>query len=183
MAKRLPTDELREEHQAALDGFEGLRQALEGVRGGGGADGGGADESRAWAGLRKRLDEVRALLLLHFRKEEDGLFPDVVSLVSRDAPRVDILTHFFGEEADDDLKAHTLLRGRLRELTEMLEGEAAGLGDEAQPRLESLLGMSRDLLERHAAKEHKLVFPMIERLLDESQMAAAQDRMESLSRE
>jgi hemerythrin-like domain-containing protein len=57
------------------------------------------------------------------------------------------------------------------------------LDPETSGRLRGLTNATRDLLERHADKEHKLVFPMIERLLDPEQMAAAGERMRALRRE
>ena len=178
MSERLPTDELRAEHDVALGQINELVEAAAGVRN---------RESRAWEevgrGLRERVEELGGALLLHFRKEEEGLFTDVVAMVSKDAPRVDILAHFFEEEADDDLKAHTLLRGRLKELTALLDKaeKARKLEAEEAARFDLLANLARDLLERHAKKEHELVFPMIERLLDDEQMRAAWTRIREIS--
>jgi len=177
MRERRPTDELRAEHEVVLGEMRGLVEATARLRSG---------EGESWLevgdDLRARLGDLRERLLLHFRKEEEGLFPDVLRVVARGAPRVDVLTHFFGEEADDDLKAHALLRVRMRDLAGLLEEarEAGRLEANARMRLGTLVDLMRDLLERHASKEDRVVFPMIERLLDDSQMAAVWERMEAI---
>jgi len=180
MGEKTPTDELRDEHEHARAAMAGLQRKIDVLC---------AGTDTAWpevAGdLRNDLDELCRGLLLHFRKEEEGLFPEILRIVSKGAPRVDILGEFFGGEADDDLKAHHLLRSRLRQLRELLDAadKADGLDSETSGRLRGLTGATRDLLERHADKEHKLVFPMIERLLDPRQMAAAGERMRALQTE
>lgn len=179
MSERSPTDELRAEHDVAFAKMDSLADAvarLQRSEADRSADvGEGADACAA---------EVQRALLLHFRKEEEGLFPDVLSVVSRGAPRVDILSHFFGGEADDDLKAHALLRGRLKDVRGLLDeaAQAGQLDRAAAARLDTLVGLTKDLLGRHAKKEHELVFPMIERLLDEPQMAAVRERMREISK-
>ena len=133
------------------------------------------------AECRKTLDELRASLLLHFRVEEEGLYPDVQRIAAEGAPRVDILTAFFGEESDDDLKAHALLRARLEEIGGMLSrAQAAGMSDELVGRLANAANLAHDLLSRHAAKEDTLIFPLVERLLDAAQRAAVEAKMQSL---
>jgi len=178
MSERSPTEELRAEHVVALAKMNEFAQAASYLQ-----SGKETTWNRAGEDVRARASELQEALLLHFRKEEDGLFPDVLSMVSRGAPPVDILSHFFGDEADDDLKAHTVVRGRLRDVRALLDGaaQAGQLDGAAAARLDTLVGLTQDLLERHAKKEHELVFPMIERLLDESQMAAVKERMQEIS--
>lgn len=177
MGEKTPTDELRNEHEHARAAIAEFQRKIDVLC---------AGPDSSWpevAGdLRNDLDELCRALLLHFRKEEEGLFPEVIQMVSRGAPRVDILGEFFGEETDDDLKAHHLLRSRLRQLRELLDAadKADSLDPETSGRLRGLTDATRDLLERHIDKEHRLVFPMIERLLDSTQMAAAGERMRAL---
>jgi len=180
MDEKTPTDELRDEHEHARAAIAEFQRKIDVL-----CDGTDSSSPEVAGDLRNDLDQLCRSLLLHFRKEEEGLFPDVLQMVSRGAPRVDILGEFFGEETDDDLKAHHLLRGRLRQLRELLDAadKADGLDPETSGRLRALTSATRDLLERHADKEHKLVFPMIERLLDPEQMAAAGERMRALRRE
>ena len=172
MSERTPVDALRAEHEVVRGKMSELAEAVLGLR---------AEEGKQWGevgeGLCSRAAELRDALVMHVRKEEEGLFPDVIGMVSRGAPRVDILSSFFGAEADDDLKAHTLLRSRLKEVAALLDGaEEAGECDTATA---ARLGT---VLERHAKKEHELVFPMIERLLDDSQMAAVGERLAKIDR-
>jgi hemerythrin-like domain-containing protein len=179
MSEMLPTDELREEHKVAVALVRELADAVSRVKGGE-----ACGEREAIEGARERALEVQKVLHLHFGKEEEGLFPDVLVVASRGAPRVDILTQFFSEEADDDLKAHTLLRRRMKDMLSLLEGALqSGRCEEATAaRLGTLMGLSKDLLERHATKEHELIFPLIERLLDDAQLAAVRERMRAISR-
>ncbi len=179
MTEMGPIAELRGEHDVVLAKMNELAQGVVRLQTG---------EEANWAEMGQevgaRAAEVQEGLVVHFRKEEEGLFPDVLSMVSRGAPRADILSHFFQDEADDDLKAHTILRGRLRDVRAVLEGagQAGELDGAGAARLKTLVGLAKDLMERHAKKEHELVFPMIERLLDESQMAAVRERMRGISK-
>jgi hemerythrin-like domain-containing protein len=179
MREIAPIEELRGEHDVVLAKMNEFAQAVTRLQTG---------EEASWAEIGEDVGahaaELQEALLAHFRKEEDALFPDVLSMVSRGAPRADILSHFFQDEADDDLKAHTVLRGRLKDVRAVLEGAAqvGKVDGAAAAGLNTLVGLAKDLLERHAKKEHELVFPMIERLLDESQMAAVRERMQGISR-
>lgn len=134
--------------------------------------------------LAKGLSGVRGTLLLHFRKEEEGLFPEVQQMVSEGAPAVDIIAGFFREQSDEDLKAHTLLRGRMLEMSELLARLAASGGGSGKvlERLGLAAEATYGLLQRHARKEETVVFPIIERLLDEAQMAVVAGRMGSIER-
>jgi len=178
MSKGLPLEELRSEHDVALAVMREVRDEARAIT---------ASAPSTWSpGADKflwRLRELRRALLLHFRKEEEALFPDVRAKVAEGAPAKDILGAFFGDQADDDLKAHHLLRQRTETLLDQLQElqrrghlDAASCGP-----LAALADSTLDLLQRHADKEHKLVFPMIERLLDDSQIAAVRDRMRAIS--
>jgi len=178
MSEGLPLEELRSEHDVALAVMRQVREEARAIT---------ASAPSTWSpGADKlvwRLRELRRALLLHFRKEEEGLFPDVRARVAEGAPPKDILAQFFGDQADDDLKAHHLLRQRTEALLRRLqELQRTGQLDAAScDPLPALADSTLDLLRRHAEKEHKLVFPMIERLLDESQIAAVRDRMRAIS--
>lgn len=177
MGGRSPTDELRREHEAILAQVTEFASAIDRITG----------RIRNWdevgAGIRRLLGAFRRPLLLHFRKEEEGLYPDVREAVSRGAPKGDILSQFFSEQADDDIVAHRLLRGRLRDVITKLDAfEQAGRAEAiAIDRLQALVHGALGLLQRHADREGTLVFPMIERLLPEDQMAAAADRIQAIA--
>jgi len=172
MGERSPTGRLREEHASALAQIREMEAAVKATAGGGhGKWGEAAGE------IGERVEKLRAGLLVHFRQEEEALYPDVREMVGKGAPRVDILGQFFEETADDDLTAHHILRNWVREMVEMAAavGEGWTVGD-----LETLVRESRDLLTRHVKKEDTLVFPMVERLLSPEQMAAAGRRMAAI---
>ena len=165
---------LRQEHDLAVDLMNRLRDVAAPLAS-------GAANAQALASARDTLARLRPALLLHFRVEEEGLYPDVQQTVAADAPRVDILSAFFGDESDDDLKAHTLLRARVQEIAGTLDRAREGhLGAEAASRLHAAIELAHGLLTRHAHKETTLIFPMIERLLDRSHMAAAEERMRTV---
>jgi hemerythrin-like domain-containing protein len=137
--------------------------------------------SQSPADMRRAMQELGDAMLLHFRVEEEGLYPRARQIAAEGAPRVDILTSFFNEESDDDLKAHALLRARLKELGAMLDrARTDGLSAELAARLASAAHATHDLLSRHASKETTLIFPLIERFLDTAQMAAVEERMRSI---
>jgi iron-sulfur cluster repair protein YtfE (RIC family) len=141
--------------------------------------------SRAEQEIRSQVETLEQAMLLHFRKEEEGLYPEVQRITAEGAPAVDILSQFFGQQADDDLTAHRLLRGRMREMLGLLEAVRGAREFDSgwSEGLRAVVGAAQDLLTRHARKEDTLVFPMIERLLDDAQMAAAGERMRIIARE
>jgi len=115
----------------------------------------------------------------HFRREEEGFFPDARRLVTEGGPGAEVIGQFFREEAEDDILAHDVLRGHMEEMLSLLAaGEAAGgMEEEQEHRLRTVFGLFRTVLELHAAKEDELVFPMIERGLTPSQREAAVARL------
>jgi len=115
----------------------------------------------------------------HFRREEEGLFPDARRLAAAGGPGAEVIGQFFREEAEDDILAHRVLRDQVAEmLTLLTTAEAAGgLEDKAESRLPTLFRMFRTVLELHSAKEDELVFPMIERALSLPQREAALERL------
>jgi len=132
-----------------------------------------------------RCGALHQLLLLHFRREEDGLYPDIVRMVSEGASEVDIIAGFFREATDHDLVAHTTLRGRLLEIKELVAamGQPERDANQVARELQATVASTRDLLNRHAEKEETVVFPMIARLLSEDQMEAVRARLAAIEAE
>lgn len=178
MSEGLPLEELRSEHEVALDVMRQVAEEARAITAGAPSEWGLEADRLLW-----RLRELRRALLLHFRKEEDGLFPDVRAQVAEGAPPKDILSQFFSDQADDDLKAHQLLRQRAQSLLRQLqELQRTGRLDVASCKpLPALADSALDLLRRHAQKEDRLIFPMVERLLDDNQIAAVRERMRAIS--
>lgn len=177
MSQRSPTEELREEHEFALSQLQQFAAAV-----------GRATSSREGPeadALRARLNELEQRMLLHFRKEEEALYPELQKQVAKGAPRADILAQFFGEAADDDLTAHRLLRGRLREMQGLLAGAARAQQAEGYSLegLQAVASASLDLLTRHIEKENGVIFPMVERLLAAAELATAAAHMRRIAAE
>jgi len=167
MTDRSPIDELRADHAALTAAMQTVADCLARL----------SDAAATpWAGagdeLLAKVEDLRGLLLLHFRREEEALFPEVIAMISQGAPRVDILSQFFSGEADDDLTAHTIIRSRIRELCEaMTEAHrAADIKPDGVRGMRTTVNLAADILRRHMEKEHTIIFPMIERMLDEAQM-------------
>jgi len=177
MTTEPPLDKLRHDHAAATQAVKAVADLV--------ADLTGAP-STAWPGIGERLrSSIEGLaqnLLLHFRLEEEALFPQVRAMMSEGAPAVDILSQFLDGEADDDLTAHFLMRSRLRELTSVLDAgqQAGGLAADQLAAIRTTTNLLADILRRHADKEHRLIFPMIERMLDAGQMAQVAERMRKI---
>jgi len=183
MTTEAPLDKLRHDHAAATQAVKLVADLV--------ADLTGAPPT-AWPDIGERLRGERRLrtsveglaqiLLPHFRLEEEVLFPQVRAMMSEGAPAVDILSQFLDGEADDDLTAHFLLRSRLRELTSVLDAgqQPGGLGADELAVIRTTTNLLADVLRRHAEKEHKLIFPMIERMLDPAQMAEVAERMRNI---
>jgi iron-sulfur cluster repair protein YtfE (RIC family) len=132
--------------------------------------------------LRDRLVYFHAGLRLHFRREEEALFPDARRMVSDGAAKVDIIGRFFGEEADDDLNAHAALGSRVEEMIAILERvQAAGaLDEQSRTRLRALFSVVDSLFQRHATKEDRFIFPMVARALTPAQQQAVLDRLAAI---
>jgi hemerythrin-like domain-containing protein len=171
-----PVEGLLQEHQAALGAFDALTDDVAGVIAG----------ATAWEEvaehLEPRLHALYQLLLIHFRKEEEGLFAEAMELAAEEASEAGLLARFFAEQADDDILAHTTLRIQMREMEALLPDirETDGAGRRTPGELHDALLFSRDLLRRHARKEETVIFPLIERLLTEEQMAAVRRRIEEI---
>jgi iron-sulfur cluster repair protein YtfE (RIC family) len=173
---RSPFDELSQEHVALLVDARDLQASVRGLTQ-------PAAATRALGStIRNTLDIFQRRLHVHFRREEEGVFPEARRLLSEGAQGADVFGRFFGEEAEDDMTAHATLAGRVSELIEMAaQMEAAGGPDAAAARrLLALTDLTASLLERHAAKEDTLILPMIERALTPAQVDAVRDRLRIL---
>ena len=175
MSETSPTAILKQDHVVAFTTVDALAQDL------------AYPEDVFWAktaeGIHGRVAALRDALLVHFRREEEALFPEVVDLVSEDAPEADIIAGFFHQESDDDLSAHTTLRLALHGIANLLERMTA---PNARPQhsitaLRDRFARARDLLSRHVEKEETVIFPMIERLLEEEQLRAIAVRLAAIT--
>jgi hemerythrin-like domain-containing protein len=129
-----------------------------------------------------QLELLSRRLRVHFRREEEGVFPEAQRMVSEGAQGADVFGRFFAQEAEDDMGAHAALARRANEMAEMLgQMQDAGGPDEASARrLLVLAKLTATLLERHAAKEDTLIFPMIEKSLTPAQVDEVRDRLRAL---
>ena len=174
MTVESPLDRLRQDHAAATQAVKAVADLVGEV-----SSSAPAPSADAGERLSSSVAKLRDMLLLHFRLEEEALFPQVRAMMSEGAPAVDILSQFLDGEADDDLTAHFLMRARLRELASDLDAgqQAGGLAADQLAAVRTTTNLLADILRRHADKEHRLIFPMIERMLDAAQMAEVADRM------
>ena len=136
--------------------------------------------AEASATLRDQLEIVQRGLKLHFRREEEGLFPFAQQAVSEGAKGADILGSFFAEEAEDDIGAHGVLNARTHEMLSLLSvmQQAEKPDDQSLAHLRTLVSLASGLLESHAAKEDKLIFPMIQRSLSPKQVEGVSARLQ-----
>jgi hemerythrin-like domain-containing protein len=103
-------------------------------------------------------------------------------MISGGAQGADVFGRFFAEEAEDDMGAHATLSERTSKLLSILADlEALGGVDEATSRKLLAIGnATAGLLQRHAAKEDSLIFPMIERSLTPGQVEQVSARLEKI---
>jgi hemerythrin-like domain-containing protein len=178
MRVKSPIDELGEEHESLRAHARDIQEAVRGL---------GAGTGAAWADVGRNLEEsvrmFRRSLLLHFRREEEGLFPEARRLLAERAKRADVMSRFFAEEGEDDMSAHTSLASRTDDTLALLRQieEAGMLDEESLRRLRTLVNTTISLLERHAEKEKRLIFPMIERSLDPLDVEEVRKRMSGLT--
>jgi hemerythrin-like domain-containing protein len=101
------------------------------------------------AGLRERAEEFRSFfernLVLHFRAEEEILFPRLLAQLPESQPIVDQLC-----------REHEAIRKAMPQLA-------------GEPGLGKVIFDLGDLLERHIRKEERELFPLIESQLDPKQ--------------
>ncbi|MFB3883383.1 MAG: hemerythrin domain-containing protein [Armatimonadota bacterium] len=131
------------------------------------------------------LDAFQWRLRVHFRREEEGVFPEAHRIISEGSKGADVFGRFFGEEAEDDMSAHSALARRVNEMTEIAAHIASsGASDQAAARrLLALVNLTANLLQRHADKEDRLIFPMIENSLTPEQVGAVRDRLRQIPTE
>jgi regulator of cell morphogenesis and NO signaling len=167
MSGTLPLQELNGEHQSLAADVRQIEAAVREI---------GAAQAPSWAEdartLRDQVEMFRRALAMHFRREEEGLFPDAQRMVADQAGPGDALSQFFAEEADEDTSAHTSLAEAMT--------RATGPDQESLGRLRALVSTTRSLLESHADRESKIIFPMIARALNDDQMEQVARRMNQL---
>ncbi len=169
-------DELRKEHAAISGEVKGLASSLEQLRG---------SEGEAPAmieAIASRFKALHTAFLAHRRREEEGLFPAVVQMISQDALRLDIIVAFFAGEAEEDIGAHEEIDQQMQQIAALLDRMGGAQGGEtgALARLVEVSELTFALLERHADKEDGLVFPMVARMLSDEQLQAVQQRLQTL---
>jgi len=177
MESRSPFDELREEHATLLVDVRDLQSSISRMAQPDATTLGGQVSS-----AQDQLELLSRRFRVHFRREEEGVFPEAQRMVSEGAQGADVFGRFFAQEAEDDMGAHAALARRANEMAEMLgQMQDAGGPDEASARrLLVLVKLTATLLERHAAKEDTLIFPMIEKSLTPAQVDAVRDRLRVL---
>jgi regulator of cell morphogenesis and NO signaling len=177
MSGTLPLQELNGEHQSLAADVRQIEAAVREI---------GAAQAPSWAEdartLRDQVEMFRRALAMHFRREEEGLFPDAQRMVADQAGPGDALSQFFAEEADEDTSAHASLRTRVKDVLSLAEAmtRATGPDQESLGRLRALVSTTRSLLESHADRESKIIFPMIARALNDDQMEQVARRMNQL---
>ena len=174
MGQPSPIDDLKREHQTVLAEIKELEGRVQGLRRGAADTRGDARRE-----LSDRLDMFRRSLMLHFKREEEGLFADAQRMVSERARKVEVLGQFFAGEEEDDMRAHAVLAARVEQMLRLLGagGQAGGLDEQSLARLRAMVSTVRALLESHASKEDTMVFPMIQRALSAEQMETVRQRM------
>jgi regulator of cell morphogenesis and NO signaling len=150
-----PTEELRQEHQAVLK----LLNSLNGVIA-------SAEFSRAesWKGpLEEALTFFKTDVAIHFKKEEDALFPAMEKYLGREGGPIAVM-----------LNEHEQHNTLLKEID-----RATAANDLAA--LRSTWVSFHALLTMHITKEDSVLFPIAERLLAEEEWLEVAQKMEKLS--
>jgi hemerythrin-like domain-containing protein len=171
-----PFDDLNEDHRALENDVGELKSTIQGLTG---------QEASSLGGgglIRDELEMFQKKLRIHFRREEEGLFPEARRIISEGARGADVFGSFFGEEAEDDMSAHASLASRTSQMLEIAGHlEESGRPDEQTARqLLSLINSAASLLERHAAKEDTLIFPMLKKSLTDDQIDEVQSRVQEI---
>lgn len=178
MEERPLLEGLYREHRVLGMEAAGLQEAVRGLA----ASPDPGAESALSGRLRGRLARFHEALGHHFRAEQEGLFPEVQQLISQGAGRGDVFGQFFAAEAEEDLGAHQTLRARVEEMIRVLAAaEQAGRLDAGSlARLRSVAGLMCDLLRRHADKEDRFIYPMLQQALDYEQRQRVRQRLTEL---
>jgi hemerythrin-like domain-containing protein len=171
-----PFDDLNEEHRALLNDVGELKSTIRNLTG---------QEASSLGGggvVRDELELFQKKLRIHFRREEEGIFPEARRIISEGARGADVFGSFFAEEAEDDMSAHASLASRASQMLEIAgQLQESGRPDEEMARqLLSLINLTSSLLERHAAKEDTLIFPMLANSLTDDQIDDVQSRVQEL---
>jgi hemerythrin-like domain-containing protein len=175
MEERPLLEGLYREHRALAMEAAGLREAVRRLAA---SPDPGADSALSGR-LRGRLARFHELLGHHFYREQEGLYPEARQLISQGAGRGDIFGQFFAAEAEEDLGAHETLRVRVEEMIGAVAAveQAGQLEAGALARLRSTLGLVCDLLQRHADKEDRFIYPMLQQSLDHEQRQRVRQRL------
>ena len=176
MAAKSPFEDLKDEHVALLTEMNDIQSSVRGLMGGEAASLGGG------AVLRDELEMFLRQLRIHFRREEEGLFPEAKRMISEGAQGADVFGSFFAEEAEDDMSAHAALARRANEMLAIaVQMEDAGRPDESSAqKLRALAALTSGLLQRHAAKEDALIFAMLEKGLKPDQIDQVSERLKEI---
>ncbi|MCJ7752377.1 MAG: hemerythrin domain-containing protein [Armatimonadetes bacterium] len=176
MAGKSPFEDLKDEHVALLTEMNDIQSSVRGLMGGDAASLGGG------AVLRDELEMFLRQLRFHFRREEEGLFPEAKRMISEGARGADVFGSFFAEEAEDDMSAHAALAQRANEMLNIaVQMEEAGSPDERSvQKLRAIAALTAGLLQRHAAKEDTLIFAMLEKGLKPDQVDHVSERLKEI---
>ena len=152
MSERTPVDALRAEHEVVRGKMKELADAVLSLP---------AEERKQWGevgeGLRSRVAELREALVVHFRKEEEGLFPVYLRRAGADAALVERI-----------LREHMELQGLARALRAEVAAEDV--------RAETLRALG-ELLSNHVRLEERELFEAIQATVPAEEL----DRLELAS--
>lgn len=176
MAAKSPFEDLKDEHVALLTQMNDIQSSVRRLMGEDAASLGGG------AVLRDELEMFLRQLRFHFRREEEGLFPEAKRMISEGAQGADVFGSFFAEEAEDDMSAHAALSRRANDMLEIaVRMDDAGRPDESSAqKLRALAALTSGLLQRHAAKEDTLIFAMLEKGLKPDQVDQVGERLKEI---
>jgi hemerythrin-like domain-containing protein len=178
MIERPLLEGLYREHRSLRAAATSLRDAIRGLA----ASPDAAADEAVSGQLRGRLWRFHEALLHHFRQEQEGLYPEAQQLISQGAERGDVFGCFFAAEAEEDLGAHAALGERLEEMMGLLEAAEQAQQLETGPlaRLRSMMGLTHQLFDRHADKEDRFIYPMLQQALTSEQRHRVRQRLVEL---
>jgi len=175
MAVRSPFDDIRDEHLNLLTEMNEVQAAVRGLTG---REMGALGQQLV---VRDVLEMFRQRFRLHCRREEEALFPEANRLVSEGARGADIFGSFFTSEAEDDMTAHAAITGHVNEMIDLADAlQRPDSEGEAARKLPPLASLTAGLLQRHAAKEDTLIFPMLEKSLTSDQVEQVRTRLQEI---
>jgi hemerythrin-like domain-containing protein len=175
MMGRSPFDDIREEHASLLTEMNEVQSAIRGLSG---RQLGSLGQQ---AVVRDVLEMFRQRFRLHCRREEEAVFPEASRLVSEGARGADVFGSFFASEAEDDMSAHAAITGHVNEMIVLADAmQEPDSADDAARKLPPLASLTAGLLQRHAAKEDTLIFPMLEKSLSIDQIDQVRSRLQEI---